>query len=507
MTDKKGVEPKELFQQAEALRKANKPEEAQRHYQQVVRNSEIRSRARGESAANRADQVRRTLRRRAFLFLIIPLLVLGIAFAAFRCVEDEFAEKHTETDPKSYQFVEWLASQQMKAVLNNIVAANPELSFDFGRSAGAPMTPQETLQTLMRPGVQARIRSQKGDAPEGKGQDGEGDGPAKFVCSIDPTPNCATVKRPSAPGKARRDLAMLVHSYRSVLDNEHDCDKLVGAIELVGEKIRWRRSEAQIKSDLEQLALSCYARQKKTEKVIEQARKLQCSGDAATMNTSYWHLTASYYQQGRLTDAKRMYTCFRETVSHLTTHEFEPWQIAARHRESGALAWLYFNDLDTAVDELKTARSVLQAASGKSPSLKIVAAEVDLDLMETYVTANIDLQTFNQLHDAINTSGLLTDGYKQIKDTLAGIYYLQNGKNKQAIVALENVAARFKHLPEYICSWDWSGFQRGLKDSISDPMARKYAEQLVVATDCYVAQSIETRINSVQRVLQWLRRR
>ena len=110
------------------------------------------------------------------------------------------------------------------------------------------------------------------------------------------------------------------------------------------------------------------------------------------------------------------------------------------------------------------------------------------------------------LHEDINTSGLLTDGYKQIKDTLAGIYYLQNRKNTQASVALNNVAKRFNHLPEYICSWDWSGFQRGLADSIKDPIARQKADQLVVATNCYVPQTIEERIQKVNEVLQWLQR-
>ena len=135
-----------------------------------------------------------------------------------------------------------------------------------------------------------------------------------------------------------------------------------------------------------------------------------------------------------------------------------------------------------------------------------MAAEVDLDLMETYVTANIDSDTFAELHNDINNSGLLTDGYKQIKDALSGIYYLQNKNNKEAIIALENIAERFKHLPEYICDWDWSGFQRGLSDSIADPTTRQNADQVVVATDCYVTQTPEERISKVRGVLQWLKR-
>lgn len=505
MTDQHN-DPKALFQKAEALRKSNQPEDAQQYYQQAIRSSESRTLARGQSASQRAENSRKALRGRLYTFFLVPLLLAGIAFAAFRFIEHDFAAKQAETDPKTFQFIEWLASRQTQEVISNIVAANPELSFDFSRSTSAAMSPQEALQSLMRPGMQERIRSKGDGSPTSGNENSSGDGSPTFVCSVDRNPNCSAVSQPKAPGNLRPDIAMLVRSYRSVLDNERDCGKMEKAIELIGQKIQWRRSEAGIKSELEQLALSCYSRQKNPEKVIEQARKLQCSGDASSMNTSYWHLTASYYQQGRHNDAQRMYRCFRETVQHLATYEFEPWRIASRHRESGALAWLYFNDLDTAVAELEAAREILQAARGNSPNLNAVAAEVDLDLMETYVTANIDPDTFSALHNDINTSGLLTDGYKQIKDTLAGIYYLQNGKNQQSIIALENVATRFKHLPEYICSWDWSGFQRGLKDSISDPVARKYADQLVVATDCYVPQSVDTRIKRVQEVLQWLRR-
>lgn len=505
MTEKH-TDPKELFQQAEALRKANKPDEAQEYYQQAVRSSNERTLARGKAAIQRTEQARSALRGKSSWFFLVPLLAAGIAFAVFRYIDHDFTTKKAETDPKQFQFVEWLASRQTQQVLSNIMAANPELSFDFSSSASA-MSPEEALQSLMRPGMQERIRSKGGDAqPQGSESNGDGDGPPKFACSVDRPPNCSASDQLTAPGEKREDISMLVRSYRSVLENEKDCEKMEAAIDIIDKKIQWRKSEADIKYDMEQLALSCYSRQKNHEKIVKQAQKLQCSGDASIMNSSYWHLTASYYQQGRLADAERTYTCFRESVKHLATYDREPWKMASRHRESGALAWLYFNDLDTAVEELEAARNILKAASHESTNLSAVAAEVDLDLMETYVTANIDKETFSGLHEDINTSGLLTDGYKQIKDTLAGIYYLQNKQNKESIIALENVATRFKHLPEYICSWDWSGFQRGLENSISDPVARQYADKLVVATDCYVQQTTEKRIQSVQEVLQWLRR-
>jgi len=304
----------------------------------------------------------------------------------------------------------------------------------------------------------------------------------------------------------REDIGLLVRSYRTVLNNEKDCSKIASAIEALGTKIQWRSSEKSIKGELEHLALSCFARNDDHEKTIQQARRLQCSGTTSSMNTSYWYLTASHAQLGQQDKAAKMYTCFKETVDHLSMYEFSPSSIASRRRESGALAWLYFNDLDTAVDELEVAREILKTAKMQSPHLNFVASEIDLDLMETYVTANIDYDTFTALHEDINTSGLLTDGYKQIKDTLAGIYYLQNEKNAKAAVALSNVATRFKHLPEYICSWDWSGFQRGLSDSIKDPIARQKADQLVVATNCYVPQTIDERIQKVNEVLLWLKR-
>ena len=85
-----------------------------------------------------------------------------------------------------------------------------------------------------------------------------------------------------------------------------------------------------------------------------------------------------------------------------------------------------------------------------------VMSEIDLDLMETYVTANIDTDTFEGLLEEINSSGLLTDGYKQIKDTLAAIYHMQNENNKEALIPLNNIASRFQLMPEFICGWDWS---------------------------------------------------
>lgn len=501
--------PQDLFQQAEALRKVHQSAEATQHYQQTVQLANERTRERGESRVNRTQAARKRLQKRFYIFPLILLLLAVTAYAVFESSNRHYESKKAEMDPKSFTFVEWLAQQQAREVLNNIAAANPELNFNFSRSATA-MSPTEALQSLTGAGMQDRIRQhseqKKSGGSDSSTGDNDGDGPPTFQCSVDRENQCPAGALPTAPGERREDIGLLVRSYRGVLSNEKDCGKIVGAITSLGNKVQWRSSEKDIKAELEHLALSCYSRAKNHQKTIEQARRLQCSGSANSMNTSYWYLTASHSHLGQKAKAAQMYTCFKETIDHLSKYEFTASGIASRRRESGALAWLYFNDLDTAVSELEAARGILKRAEMASPQLKFVTSEIDLDLMETYVTANIDEATFTELHEDINTSGLLTDGYKQIKDTLAGIYYLQNRKNAEAITALTNVATRFKHLPEYICSWDWSGFQRGLADSIEDPVLRAKADQLVVATNCYVPQSIEERIQKVSDVLQWLRR-
>jgi len=60
-------------------------------------------------------------------------------------------------------------------------------------------------------------------------------------------------------------------------------------------------------------------------------------------------------------------------------------------------------------------------------------------------------------------------------------------------------------MPEYICSWDWSGFQRGLETSITDTSIREKAKSLVIATNCYVPQSSAERIQKIKTVINSLR--
>jgi len=497
-------DPKLLYQKAEKLRKANKSNEAQQQYLDTIRYTKDRTEQRNQATISRVNSVQTRLKVKLAAFLMIPVILAGASYAAYRYINNDFDTKQAETDPKNFLFVEWLTARQTKQVLSNLVQANPNLSFDFSSSASA-QTPAELLQSMTSEAMQERFRTQDSNEDEtGGGNDTDGDGSGRFQCSLEPAPQCND--SPTAPGNRRPDLQLVINSYRAVLDNERNCEKIESSIQAIAQQVQWRKSELDIKSDLDSLVLRCFSRQENHAKAIEYSRKMQCTGDVGAINSSYWHLTANHHKSGDIAKARTMYSCFRESVDYIARTSPEPWRIASGHRESGALAWLYFNDLDTAVDELESARQVLKEASGQSPILRGVAAEVDLDLMETYVTANIDPDTFAALHNDINSSGLLTDGYKQIKDALAGIYYLQNDNNDDAAVALENVAERFRHLPEYICDWDWSGFQRGLSDSISDPVARQKADQLVVATDCYVPQSTDERIAKVRDVLQWLRR-
>lgn len=500
--NKKNSDPKLLYQQAEALRKANKSSEAQQQYLDTINETQDRTEQRNQSTIDRTEPVQTKLKLKLAAMLMAPVILVAVAAATYYHLDKGFNTQQAETDPKNFLFVEWLAARQTKQVLSNLVQANPNLSFDFSSSTSA-QTPSELLQSMTSASMQERFRQQNNE--DESGGDGEGDGSGTiFQCSLDPRPRCEDT--PTATGNRREDIQLVVNSYRAVLDNERDCEKIESSIQDIAKQVQWRRSELDIKSDLESVALRCFSRQENHEKAIEYSRKMQCSGDVGAINASYWHLTANHHKNGNVETARTMYSCFRESVSFIAKHSPQPWRVASSHRESGALAWLYFNDLDTAVKELEAARNALKNAQDQSPLLRSVAAEVDLDLMETYVTANIDSDTFAELHNDINNSGLLTDGYKQIKDALSGIYYLQNKNNKEAIIALENIAERFKHLPEYICDWDWSGFQRGLSDSIADPTTRQNADQVVVATDCYVTQTPEERISKVRGVLQWLKR-
>lgn len=498
-------DPELSYLRAELLRKTGQTKKATQAYQQVIDLTTQRTDARGKQLMDRVDKKRTKLRHRLGLFSLIPFLLIGL-MVGYYWYENQTLEqlKKQDGNPTEFAFTQWLAKQQAAQIISNLQQTNPNLSFDFSANAAkSGQDPMAFMQSLLGEEMQKKLR--RGEDASG-GDEGDDEGKPKFTCADDDyIARCADTDIPSATGKKRTEVLLLMNAYRSILNTEKDCEKLERSIDKIGEQLKWRKSEKSIKADMEDYAIECFYRQDKHEKVIEHARKLQCAGEPHFINSVYWYLTASEHQSGNVETAKNMYACFNKAITYKEKYYYDTASIAARHRESGALAWLYFNDLDRAVAELEKARQTIKKSTNSSQMLSYVASEIDLDLMETYVTANIELEKFEELHFAINSSGYLTDGYKQIKDTLAGIYYMQNGKNKKSVNALNNVTQRFKQMPEYICSWDWSGFQRGLDTSISDATTRKKAKSLVVATNCYVEQSSAERIKKISAVINSLR--
>ena len=494
------------YLRAELLRKAGQTEAATEAYQHVIELTTERTDARGKKLTDRIRLQQKQLRNKLAFFSLIPLLIIGLIVGIYGYSNHQLEIlKKDDGEPAKFTFTQWLAKQQAAKIMSNLQASNPNLSFDFGSNATkSGQDPMEFMQSLLSSETQKKLRRGEDDKADG-GDEGDSNEP-KFVCDTDrQVAQCDARDVPSAPGKKRNEVVLLMSAYRTILNTEKECEKLEASIDKMGEQLKWRKSEKSIKADMEDYAIECFYRQNKHEKVIEHARKLQCSGDTKFMNSIYWYLTASVHQSGDIEKAKDMYQCFNQAIKHKEKYDFDTASIAARHRESGALAWLYFNDLNTAIAELEKARKTIKESSEKGQMLSYVASEIDLDLLETYVTANVDTDTFEQLHFDINSSGYLTDGYKQIKDTLAGIYYMQNGENTKAINSLGNLNERFKQMPEYICSWDWSGFQRGLEASIEEVDIRKKAVSLVVATNCYVPQSSAERIQKINTVINSLK--
>jgi hypothetical protein len=499
-------DPELGYLHAELLRKAGETKAASQAYQQVVEIAAQRTNARGKKIGVRVRKRRTILRIYLFLFALIPLLLIGLATAYYQYETQQLEIlKKDDGKPTEFAFVDWLSKQQAAQIVSNLKASNPELSFDFGSMATKPnQNSMDFMQSLLGAEMQKKLR--RDDSGSVTGGDDDEDGKPKFKCAIDDyIAQCKAKDIPSALGAKRDEVVLLMNAYRSILNTEKNCEKLEQSIDKVGQRLQWRKSEKSIKADMEDYAIECFYRQNQHKKVIEHARKLQCAGGPHFINSIYWYLTASEYQLGNEETAKRMYQCFNQAIKYKEKYYYETASVAARHRESGALAWLYFNDLDTAVSELEQARKTIRESDSSSQILNYVASEIDLDLLETYVTANIEPDKFEQLHFDINGSGYLTDGYKQIKDTLAGIFYMQNGNHVASINALNNVTQRFKQMPEYICSWDWSGFQRGLETSIKDSSIRKKAKSLVIATNCYIPQSSTERIQKIKTVINSLR--
>ncbi len=497
--------PELLYTLAEIERHIGNSDDANKHYQSAIKASDNRTQQRGKVLEKRIKESRNATHAKLVLLILAPLIfVLIVAAIAWKALSEP-EPLPAGSDPNKFAFTQWLAKQQMAQIMTTLRQQNPELTFDFNRSTATSQSPMEFMQSLMQPDSLEKMKRDQQRAAN-KSND-KGDGPPAFQCSTEPAVQCAAKDIPSALGEQREEVVLLMEAYRTVLGTEKDCEKIEQSIETIGEQLQWRKSERRIKADLEDFAVECFYRQKNIAKTIEHARKLQCTGDQGYISSVYWYLTA-INNKDDLASSRSAYQCFKESIDFIEKNaDFGPAYIASRQRESGALAWLYFNDLDTATSELEKARSSLKKIKNKSASVLEVIGEIDLDLLETYVTANVDLETFEALMQEINSSGRLTDGYKQIKDSLATIYYMQNNKPKPALVALNNLSSRFKLMSEFICGWEWSGFRRGLQDSITDDNIREQAIEVVDLSNCYIKVPMDKRIARANEVARWIRGR
>jgi len=495
--------PELVYTIAELERHIGNTDEAKNNYQKAVKLTDQRTQARAKKLEQRLEKKRDHTRAKFLLYTFLPLIALFFAAGILWKTLNTPEPLPAGSDPNQFAFTRWLAKQQMVKIISKLQQENPELTFDFSRSSVNAQSPMEFMQSLMKPDALGKLKRDQQRAKNNQGKDGEGR-PA-FQCSVEAPVHCSAADIPNAPGAQRKEVVLLMNSYRSILRTENDCEKIEKSIETIGEQLQWRKSEKNIKADLEDFAVECFFRKKDMQKTLEHTRKLQCTGDESTINSVYWYKTAIQHQNGNLEQARTSYQCYLEAIKYIEKSHFPPAIVAARHREAGALAWLYFDDLEKATEELLAARKTLKSFPEKTAGMLEVISEINLDLMETYVTANVDSDTFQELLEEINSSGLLTDGYKQIKDTLTAIYFMQNKNTEGALVALTNLASRFKLMPEYICGWDWSGFRRGLDDSISDKATREQARKLVDLTNCYIHQPMQQRINKINKVKQWLK--
>ena len=497
--------PEFSFNVAELLRHQDRNKEASQFYKEAIKQTDTKTEARAIKLDQRVKKQRKSTQNKFLAYTFVPLIIVSILGLFAWKTLNEPEKLPVDSDPEKFAFTQWLAKQQMAQIMTTLQQQNPELSFDFSSSSANAQTPMEFMQSLMQADAIEQMRRDKQRAENN--QASEGDGRPAFQCSKEPAVMCAARDIPNASGESREEVVLLMEAYNSILNNEKDCEKIEQSIETIGQQLQWRKSERRIKANLEDLAVECFYRKNNLEKTIEHARKLQCTGDESYINSVYWYMTAINHRAGDKSKALSSYQCFQEATDYITQYDFSPAYVASRYRESGALAWLYFDDLEAATSALIKGRKLLKNIPEKSAAMLQVISEIDLDLMETYVTANINKDTFDDLLEEINSSGLLTDGYKQIKDTLAAIYHMQNNNTNDALIPLNNLTSRFKLMPEFICGWDWSGFERGLEESIADNEIREQTKTLVRAANCYIPQTMQERIQKINNVSQWLRSR
>ncbi|MEE9310376.1 MAG: hypothetical protein V3U64_05090 [Cocleimonas sp.] len=496
--------PELIYTIADLYRHLGDTSTADQYYKIAINVTNDHSKKRSEKLEHRIDKKRDDIRSRFLLLTFLPILIslLLTGFAWKTLTKPEPLPR--DSNPEEFAFTQWLAKQQMVKMMTTLQEQNPELTFDFNQSASA-MSPMEFMQSMMKPDALEKLKREQSAASNANES---GEGKPAFQCSREPAVRCAAGDIPSAPGAQRKEVVLLMDAYRTILKTEKDCEKLEKSIETIGQQLQWRKSESDIKASLEDYATECFYKQKNVEKTLEHAKKVQCAGDAGYINSVYWYTTAINHHAGDEAKARTAYQCFLEATAHVEKNKlFGPAYIASRHRESGALAWLYFDDLASATRELKKGRDILKKIPKKTQNMMDVIGEINLDLMETYVTANIDSDEFQALLEEVNLSGQLSDGYKQIKDALTIIYHMQNGNYETAQAPLNNIISRFQLMPEYICGWDWSGFRRGLSDSISNESVREQATLIVDATNCYIPQTKAQRFKRLNRVSDFLRQK
>lgn len=496
-------DPELHYNIAELLRHQGNEAVARRYYQGAIKKTEQRTDERAARLNERVVKQRKTVRNKLALFTILPLLASCLIGMLVWQHLNQKEPLPPDSDPEKFAFTGWLAKQQMAEVMTALQQQNPELSFDL-TSGNKSQTPMQFMQSLMRPDAISKLTGQSNQQRNNESLS-DSAGTTSFQCSVEQPISCAPEDQPRASGESREELITVMESYNQLIRNEDDCDKVEKSITKIGKQIQWRASESGIKANLEYKATNCFYKQENFKKAQEHVRKLQCIGSDSDLNSVYWYLTALNHKSGQQSQAKNYYQCFREAIDYIEQKDYSNAYIASRRRESGALAWLYFGDLSTATSELIKGRTRLKGAVYKSALTLEVMSEIDLDLMETYVTANIDRESFDELLEDINSSGLLTDGYKQIKDTLAAIYLLQNNHHNDALVILQNMIKRFNVMPEFICSWNWDGFQRSLESSIADPDTRKQADSLVNAANCELPLTMQQRNLKINEIIKWVR--
>ncbi|MCK5726273.1 MAG: hypothetical protein KAH22_05570 [Thiotrichaceae bacterium] len=493
--------PELIYVLAELQRHLGETKEAIKSYKETIQLTDQRTQQRGISLEQQLVLRRKKVFETFLLYTLFPFLVILLSAIIYWNMSNKPEELNGSNKEPQFAFTNWLAKRQLVEIMSTLKKQNPEISFESNGSV--TQSTEDFLLSLMKPNSLSQLKREQQESLD-KGKNKGKEAQARFQCAHEAPVQCTKQEMSLASGKPRKGVAVLMQSYWAILKTEKDCKKLESSIETIIKQLNFRESEKEIKVILDSLSIECFSQAKDIENTLKQARKLQCT-DSSYINTIYWYKTISYHRAGKIKEAQAAYRCYQDALKHAEKiGDITLSEVASRHRESAVLAWLYFGDLPTAMNELITARKTLKGRKNKTASMLRVISEINLDLMEAYVTDNVDIETFKALLEEINSSGLLTDPYKQIKDTLTAIYYLQNKDNATAIISLQNLRSRYKLIPEFICGWDWSGFIHSLETSTYDKEMKEKIIKLVAVSSCEEPQPMEQRIKSIDQILQWI---